>query len=160
MPDEAFQTARFEVHNPSRHKQTMLLAALREYHRIAKQVLERSTADPDLMQKCLGPTNARGVATPNRFVTAKFVRGLAPLRWNMAPLRDYLIGDITAALMSYLEKSHKGKTEPIHRQLHSTTTNRKILFRYREELAWHCQFRFQFASNLPGFLRSRAYYPG
>lgn len=111
MPIEAFQTARFEVHNPSRHKRTMLLTALSDYHRVGKSVLEKATADPCLMQKCLGSQNSKGVARPNGFVAAKFVRGLTPLRWNMAPLRDYLIGDITAAIMSYLAKNHKGKNK-------------------------------------------------
>jgi IS605 OrfB family transposase len=111
MPEEALQTARFEIHNPSRHKQAVLLAALRDYHRVARTVLAQATAHPELLSKCLGRENAKGIAAPNRYVTAKLVRELTPLRWNMAPLRDYLIGDVAAAIMSYLAKNHKGKNK-------------------------------------------------
>lgn len=109
---EAFQTARFEVHNPSRHKQAMLLSAMRSYHQMAKETLERALADPDALQKnCLGKPNAKGQSQPNGFVTSKYVRTLTRTGWNLAPLRDYALADVTAALMSYLQKNHKGKNK-------------------------------------------------
>lgn len=111
MAEEAFQTARFEIHNPSRHKQVVLLSALRDYHRMAKRVLEKALDDSELSTKCLGRPNAKGHASPNGFVASKYVRDLTPTGWNLAPLRDYVIGDVTAALMSYLQKKHKGKHE-------------------------------------------------
>ena len=112
MAEDAFQTARFEVHNPSRHKQAMLLSAVRSYHQMAKETLERALADPDaLQQNCLGRPNAKGLAQPNGFVTGKYVRSLTRKGWNLAPLRDYALADVTAALMSYLQKNHKGKNK-------------------------------------------------
>ena len=109
---EAFQTARFEVHNPSRHKQAMLLSAMCSYHQMTKEILERALADPDaLQQNCLGRPNAKGQSQPNGFVTSKYVRSLTRKGWNLAPLRDYALADVTAALMSYLQKNHKGKNK-------------------------------------------------
>jgi IS605 OrfB family transposase len=110
MPDRVFQIARFKVHNPSRRKQTMLLAALEAYHLMARQVLEKALQDNDLVARCSN-VNAKGVAVPNGFATAKYIRTLVPKGWNFAPLRDYLIGDLSAALMSHLAKQHKGKNE-------------------------------------------------
>ncbi|MHB8302779.1 MAG: RNA-guided endonuclease InsQ/TnpB family protein [Acidobacteriaceae bacterium] len=112
MAEDAFQTARFEVHNPSRHKQAMLLSAMRSYHQMAKEILERALTDPDaLQQNCLGRPNANGQASPNGFATSKYIATLTPKGWNLAPLRDYVIGDVSAALLSYLQKKHKGKNE-------------------------------------------------
>ena len=112
MAEDAFQTARFEIHNPSRHKQAMLLSAMRSYHQMAKETLERALADPAaLQQNCLGRPNAKGQTQPNGFVTSKYVRSLTRKGWNLAPLRDYALADVTAALMSYLQKNHKGKNK-------------------------------------------------
>ena len=112
MPTEVFQTARFEIHNPSRHKQAILLSAMRSYHYMAKEMLERALADPAaLQQNCLGAPDAKGKTQPNGFVTGKYVRSLARRGWNLAPLRDYALADVTAALMSYLQKNHKGKNK-------------------------------------------------
>ncbi len=112
MAEGTFQTARFEAHNPSRHKQAMLLSAMRSYHQMAKEILERALTDPDaLQQNCLGRPNAKGHASPNGFSTSKYVRTLTRKGWNLAPLRDYALADVTAALMSYLQKNHKGKNK-------------------------------------------------
>ncbi len=110
MPNRVFQTARFKVHNPSKHKQAMLMAALKGYHRMAKQLLEKAVADTELMAHC-SILNKKGVAVPNGFATAKYIRTLTPKGWNLAPLRDYLISDLSDALMSHLAKEHKGKNE-------------------------------------------------
>jgi IS605 OrfB family transposase len=110
MAERAFQTARFKVHNPSRHKRTMLLAALEAYHLMAKKTLETALQDQGLVDKC-SLVNRKDVVEPNGFATAKYIRTLMPKGWNYAPLRDYLISDLAAALMSHLAKQHKGKNE-------------------------------------------------
>ena len=46
-----FKTARFKIHNPSRHKRAILLYALTHYHRTLKRVLESALDVPDLRQK-------------------------------------------------------------------------------------------------------------
>jgi transposase len=110
MPDRVFQTARFKVHNPSKHKQAILMSALESYHRMAKRLLEKAVADPELMAHC-SILNKKGVAVPNGFATSKYLRTLTPKGWNLAPVRDYLIDDMSAALMSHLAKTYKGKNE-------------------------------------------------
>ena len=64
MAEDAFQTARFEIYNPSRHKQAMLLSALREYHSMTKQVLESVLADPDFIQSVWGAPTQRAWLAP------------------------------------------------------------------------------------------------
>ncbi len=98
------------VHNPSKHKQAILMSALESYHRMAKRLLEKAVADPELMAHC-SILNRKGVAVPNGFATAKYIRTLTPTGRNFAPLRDYLINDISAALLSHLAKTYKGKNE-------------------------------------------------
>ena len=49
------------------------------------------------------------MASPNGFATSKYIATLTPRGWNLAPLRDYVIGDVSAALLSYLQKKHIGK---------------------------------------------------
>jgi len=110
MPERVFQTARFKVHNPSRHKQTALLNALNSYHLMAKKLIERAAADPEIMAHC-SLVNRKGVSVPNGFATEKYLRTLTPTGWNLAPVRDYLIQDVTAMMMSHLAKVHKGKNE-------------------------------------------------
>ena len=110
MAAEAFQTARFEIHNPSRHKQTVLLAALRGYHRMTKQLLECALADSQFHEKC-SRIDTKDKARPNVFATSKFISTLAPKGWNLAPLRDYAIGDAAAAMLSYLQKEYKGRNK-------------------------------------------------
>jgi hypothetical protein len=110
MPERVFQTARFKVHNPSRHRQTMLMSALRSYHQMARRLLEKAVADPELMVHC-SIVNVRGVVVPNGFATAKYIRKLAPKGWSLSQVRDYLIADVSDALMSHLAKEYKGKNE-------------------------------------------------
>ncbi len=110
MPDRVFQTARFKVHNPSKHKQAILMSALESYHQMAKRLLEKAVADPELMAHC-SIVNKKGVARPNGFATSKYLRTLTPKGWNLAPVRDYLVDDVSAALMSHLAKTFKGKNE-------------------------------------------------
>ena len=50
-----FKTARFKVHNPSRHKTTLLLYALTKYHTTLKSVLETALATPDLLEQVSVP---------------------------------------------------------------------------------------------------------
>jgi len=110
MPDRVFQTARFKVHNPSKHRQAILMSALESYHRMAKGLLEKAVSDPELMAHC-SILNKKGIAVPNGFATSKYLRTLTPKGWNLAPVRDYLIDDMSAALMSHLAKTYKGKNE-------------------------------------------------
>ena len=110
MADRVFQTARFKVHNPSMHKQALLMSALESYHSMAKRLLEKAVADPVLMAHC-PILNKKGIAAPNGFATAKYIRTLTRKGWNLAPLRDYLITDVSDALMSHLAKTYKGKNE-------------------------------------------------
>jgi hypothetical protein len=110
MPERVFQTARFKIHNPSRHKSTVLMGALESYHQFAKRLLEKAVADPDLLAQC-SIVNKKGVAVPNGYATDKYLRTIAPKGWNLAPVRDYLIGDLVAMLMSHLAKQYKAKNE-------------------------------------------------
>jgi hypothetical protein len=43
-----FKTARFKIHNPSRHKTAMIECAMRQYHLTLKQMVE---AVPERIQK-------------------------------------------------------------------------------------------------------------
>jgi len=86
----------------------MLMAALTGYHNMAREVVTKASAEPELMKKC-GSVDAKGVLRPNGFQAAKYVRSLIPTGWGYAPLRDYLISDIAAAFMSHLAKEFKGK---------------------------------------------------
>ena len=110
MPERVFQTARFKIHNPSRHKRTMLMSALQGYHQMAKRLLEMVVAGPGLLSRCSIP-NGKGIAVPNGRTAAKYIRTLAPKGWNLAPVREYLISDLSDALMSHFAKQHKGKNE-------------------------------------------------
>jgi len=80
MPERVFQTARFKVHNPSRHKQTMLLNALQGYHRTAKRVLEKALADPALEDHCSLP-NRNGSMHFTQGGIWRAVGGFSPQQW-------------------------------------------------------------------------------
>ena len=54
-----FKTARLKVHNPSRHKKSMLWYALTHYHLTLKHVLETALADADLPSKIITPEDWR-----------------------------------------------------------------------------------------------------
>jgi hypothetical protein len=101
-----FKTARFKVHNPSRHKSVMLWYAMTHYHLTLKAAIERVLAIPDLVERVSQP-DKRNKLRPNRFAVAKVIRENTPLNWELAPLRDYLIGDASAMIMSHLSKVYK-----------------------------------------------------
>jgi IS605 OrfB family transposase len=105
-----FKTARFNVHNPSRHKRTMLWRAMTGYHSTLRMVLERMLALPDLIER-VSEADRNGRLRPNKYKLASLVRRQVPLNWELAPVRDYLIGDATAMIMSHLSKAYKGENE-------------------------------------------------
>jgi hypothetical protein len=105
-----FKTARFKVHNPSQHKQAMLNYALEHYHLTLKRVLEATLADPDLLTKITMP-DKRGKPRVNAYAISRVLYRIAPKNWALAPLRDYLIGDAKAMLLSHFKKAEKGKNK-------------------------------------------------
>src|SRR3990172_12553926 len=95
-----FKTARFKIHNPSRHKRAILKYALTHYHMTLKAVLEKALSDPaDLLQKISVP-DKKGKARVNQYAVSRLLYTIAPKGWALAPLRDYRIGDATARLDS------------------------------------------------------------
>ena len=105
-----FKTARFKLHNPSRHKRALLSYALQHYHLTLKHLLESALADPDLASK-ITAIGKNGKPRVDKAALGRLIRRLAPKDWLLAPLRDYLIGDVMAMLMSHFEKLLKGKNE-------------------------------------------------
>jgi IS605 OrfB family transposase len=106
-----FKTARFKVHNPSRHKSVMLWCAMTRYHTTLKAVLEETLAIPDLLERVSEP-DKKGKLKPSKFTLAKLVRKQVPKNTGLAStVRDYLIGDASAMLMSHLSKEYKGANE-------------------------------------------------
>jgi IS605 OrfB family transposase len=105
-----FKTARFKVHNPSRHKRTMLEYALRHYHLTLKSVLESVLSNPDLESQ-IASTDKKGRKRFNGYAISKLLYRLAPKGWALSPLRDYLITDATAMLLSHFKKLEKGKNK-------------------------------------------------
>ncbi len=105
-----FKTARFKVHNPSRHKRAMLFRAMAGYHAMLDDVLQRAVAMPTLLLQISEP-DKKGKLRPNTNKLSKLVNKLTPTGWELAPLRDYLVGDATAMLLSHLNKEYKGKHE-------------------------------------------------
>ena len=110
IPTTMFKTARFKVHNPSRHKSTMLWYAMTRYHVTLKDVIEKTLAIPDLMEQVSEPDKKEKLR-PNKFKLSKLLYTIAPQNWELAPLRDYLIGDASAMIMSHLSKAYKGANE-------------------------------------------------
>jgi IS605 OrfB family transposase len=105
-----FKTARFKVHNPSRHKSTMLWYAMTHYHETLKDVLEKTLAIPDLLEQ-ISELDKKEKLRPNKFILSKLLYKIAPQNWELSPLRDYLINDTSAMLMSHLSKVYKGENE-------------------------------------------------
>jgi IS605 OrfB family transposase len=105
-----FKTARFKVHNPSRHKSVMLWYAMTRYHLTLKDVLEKALALPDLVERISTP-GRKGKLRPNKFSLSRVLYTIAPKNWELAPLRDYLINDASAMIMSHLSKTFKGENE-------------------------------------------------
>ena len=110
IPTTMFKTARFKVHNPSRHKSTMLWYAMTRYHVTLKDVIEKTLAIPDLMEQVSEPDKKEKLR-PNKFKLSKLLYTIAPQNWELAPLRYYLIGDASAMIMSHLSKAYKGANE-------------------------------------------------
>jgi len=110
IPTTMFKTARFKVHNPSRHKSTMLWYAMTRYHVTLKDVIEKTLAIPDLMEQVSEPDKKEKLR-PNKFKLSKLLYTIAPQNWELAPLRDYLIGDASAMIISHLSKAYKGANE-------------------------------------------------
>lgn len=105
-----FKTARFKVHNPSRHKSTVLWYALTRYHQTLKDLLEKALSVPRLAE-VISELDKKGKLRPNKYKLSKVLYAIAPKNWELAPLRDYLIGDAIAMLMSHLGKVYKGVNE-------------------------------------------------
>ena len=105
-----FKTARFKVHNPSRHKSTMLWYAMTRYHDALKTALETTLALPDLLEQ-VSELDKKERPRPNQYKLRKLLRTKLPRGWELAPLRDYLEKDAAAMLMSHLSKAYKGKNE-------------------------------------------------
>jgi hypothetical protein len=105
-----FKTARFKVHNPSRHKRTVLLYALTQYHATLKALLERTLAAPDLLELISTP-DRKGKLRINGYAVSRHLYTIAPKNWELAPLRDYLINDAIAMLLSHFKKLEKGKND-------------------------------------------------
>jgi len=112
-----FKTARFKIHNPSRHKRVVLLYALAQYHLTLKRVLEDVATDKDLNDR-LTVLSKSGKPRIDKAGLSRFLYARAPKHWPLAPLRDYLIGDLSAMLLSHYEKQLKGKNESNPPTLH------------------------------------------
>ena len=105
-----FKTARFKVHNPSRHKSTILWYAMTRYHETLKDLLEKTLAIPDLLEQ-VSELDKKEKLRPNKYKLSKLLYTIAPHNWELSPLRDYLINDASAMLMSHLNKAYKGENE-------------------------------------------------
>ena len=103
-----FKTARFKIHNPSRHKRAMLQYALQHYHLTLKRVLETALAMPDLRER-ISVQDKKGRQRVSRYAISRLLYTIAPKGWALAPLRDYLIGDATGMLDGHFSKLEKGK---------------------------------------------------
>lgn len=88
----------------------MLKYALTHYHEALKRVLEEVLSEPDLLAQICVP-DKKGKARVNFYVTSGLIRRHTPKQWALTPLRDYLIGDATAMLLSHFKKQEKGKHE-------------------------------------------------
>lgn len=63
---------------------------------------------PEVSRICK-PT--RHLIRPEKFKLSRLLYTIAPQDWEFAPLRDYLIRDASAMLMSHLNKAYKGENE-------------------------------------------------
>lgn len=84
--------------------------ALTHYHLTLKRVLETALAVPDLREKA-SVADKKGRLRINRYAISRLLYTIAPKGWALAPLRDYLIGDATAMLLSHFSKLEKAKHE-------------------------------------------------
>jgi IS605 OrfB family transposase len=86
----------------------MLWYALTQYHLTLKRVLEAVLERPNLLEEISMP-DKKGRNRVNRYALSRLLYQIAPKGWALAPLRDYLIGDAIAALLSHFKKLEKGK---------------------------------------------------
>ena len=77
-----FKTARFKVHNPSRHKKSMLWYALTHYHLTLKRVLERHWP-MQIYNKNMTTPDKKGKPRVNRYAVSRLLYQIAPKigRW-------------------------------------------------------------------------------
>lgn len=88
----------------------MLWYAMTRYHETLKDVLEKTLANPDLLEQ-ISEIDKKGKLRPNQYKLRKILRTIIPKGWELAPLRGYLELDATAMLMSHLSKAYKGENE-------------------------------------------------
>jgi hypothetical protein len=86
----------------------MLTYALTHYHYTLKRLIEDALAAPDLLNRISTP-DRRGKVRVSQQALSRLLYTLAPKGWPLAPLRDYLIGDAAAMLLSHFKKQEKGK---------------------------------------------------
>ena len=79
-----FKTARFKIHNPSRHKQALLLHTFAEYHRMLDRVLS-ALANPDAVER-FTVTTEKGKQRIDEAALSRELRHLTPKGWRLAPL--------------------------------------------------------------------------
>jgi transposase len=102
-----FKAASFKIHNPSQHKRAALRSAFKQYHSTLKTAIGAAVADTSLLTRiCVA--DKRGKLRPNSFLLEKEIRKTIPKGLGISPLRDYIIGDATAMMMSYIAKKEKG----------------------------------------------------
>jgi len=53
----------------------------------------------------------KGKLRPSKFSLSRVLYTIAPKKWELAPLRDYLINDASAMIMSHLNEIFKGENE-------------------------------------------------
>jgi IS605 OrfB family transposase len=114
-----FKTARFKIHNPSRHKKAVIAYALQHYHLTLRRLLEQALAGGPALQEEITKIGKNGKPRTDKSALSRLLYRLAPKNWPLAPLRDYLIGDASAAILSYYEKRLKGDTGANPPSLHS-----------------------------------------
>ncbi len=88
----------------------MLWYAMTRYHDTLKAVLEKTLAIPDLIDQ-ISELDRKERPRPNKYRLSHLLYTIAPKNWELAPLRDYLIGDASAMLMSHFSKMYKGENE-------------------------------------------------
>ncbi len=103
-----FKTASFKVHNPTRHKTAALKYALTRYHQTLKSLVERAVADSGLEARITTAHFKTGRPRLDKAALSRHLYAAAPRALPISPLRDYLISDAMAMLLSYYAKRLKG----------------------------------------------------
>jgi hypothetical protein len=85
-----FETARYQVPNPGRHRRTTPRYGLIGYAITLKQVLEAVLARPNLL-KTIDPSGAEGRNCVNRHAASRLLCRIAPRRWGFVPPGVYPI---------------------------------------------------------------------